>query len=81
MTADGRVWTHREWVAYLDGWLSGYVNGEAVGYDRGYVACDGEIATIQREAARIVHAMANIPERDRAADEAAAERRSARWAQ
>lgn len=79
VTADGRVWTCREWTAYLDGRLAGYLEGEAVGYDRGYAACDAEISTLQRQAARVVHAMAQLPERDPEADRAAAERREARW--
>ena len=72
VTADGRVMTAREWRGFLDGY-------QAVGYDRGYAACDAELATIQREAARIAHAMAELPERDREADKAAAARREARW--
>lgn len=65
--------------AFFDGFTYGRAEGLAEGHRRGYAACDDEISTLQREAARIVHAMADLDERDRDADERAAERRRVWW--
>jgi len=66
--------------AFFDGFTYGRAEGLSEGYRRGYDACDQEISTLQAEAARIVHAMAELPERDRAADEERAEVRRSWWA-
>ena len=66
--------------AFFDGFTHGRAEGLSEGYRRGYDACDQEISTLQAEAARIVHAMAERPERDRAADEERAELRRSWWA-
>lgn len=66
--------------AFFDGFTYGRAEGLSEGYRRGYDACDQEISTLQAEAARIVHAMAELPERDRAADEERAEVRRRWWA-
>ena len=66
--------------AFFDGFTYGRAEGLSEGYRRGYDACDQEISTLQAEAARIVHAMAELPERDRAADEERAELRRSWWA-
>ena len=66
--------------AFFDGFTYGRAEGLSEGHRRGYDACDDEISTLQREAARIVHAMANLPERDREADREQAEKRAAWWA-
>jgi hypothetical protein len=70
--AERRLW----W----DGYTWGRVHGLEDGYQRGYAACDAEIASLQREAARVVHLVAGIPphqdaqERRRDAEKAAADR-------
>ncbi len=48
------------WSAYLVGRQDGFLEGESVGFARGYQACDDEISTLQREAAKVVLAMAGI---------------------
>jgi len=48
------------WEAFLIGYQDGYVEGESVGYARGWRACDDEMATLQRTAARVVHAAAKL---------------------
>ena len=60
-------------------WDEGYLSGFCHGHEAGRRYAEDEIATLQREAARIVHRLAEIPERDREADRAAAARREARW--
>lgn len=45
---------------FLHGYTSGFLAGEAVGFRRGYAACDVEIAVLQRRAARQVHALATL---------------------
>ncbi len=47
--------------AYLAGRLDGFLEGEQVGYARGYTTCDQELARLQRAAAKIVHGMARLP--------------------
>lgn len=49
-----------EFAAYLAGRVDGYLDGEDVGYARGYAACDAELAAIQRAAHRVVRAMARL---------------------
>lgn len=49
-----------EWSAYLVGRQDGIVEGESVGFARGYQACEDEISTLQREAAKVVLRMAGI---------------------
>lgn len=71
VTADSAV---RE--AFWDGFESGY----AAGYEAGFAAADDEIGTLQREAARIVHALAGVPQRDADADRRRRERRDRYWA-
>ena len=66
--------------AFFDGFTYGRAEGLSEGYRRGYAACDDEISMLQREAARIVHALSEAPERDHAADEARAEVRRRWWA-
>ncbi len=51
---------HPDWHAYLDARRDGYLEGEVVGYARGYRACDDELATLQREAHKVVLLMAGI---------------------
>ncbi len=48
------------WEALLIGYQDGYVEGESVGFARGYQACDDEISTLQREAHKVVLLMAGI---------------------
>ncbi len=69
----------RERALWMDGFVWGRAGGMADGWHEGYAACDAEIASLQREAARIVHHLAGIPARDREADRQRAERRQARW--
>ena len=66
--------------AFFDGFTYGRAEGLAEGHRRGYAACNDEISTLQREAARIVHAMANLPERDAEADAQRAQVRRDWWA-
>lgn len=66
--------------AFFDGFTYGRAEGLAEGHRRGYAACDDEITTLQREAARIVHALADAPARDVEADERRAERSRSWWA-
>lgn len=73
--ADVTTMSNAEWISYSDAWC----NGWSAGIDEGRRREREEIATIGREAARIVHAMAEIPPRDADADRAAAARRDARW--
>ena len=67
-------------TAFLEGRMWGRAEGLSEGYRRGYDACDQEISTLQREAARIVHALSEAPERDHAADAQRAEVRRRWWA-
>lgn len=60
--------SNAEWDRCMEFYSSGYTCGVAVGRK----LADEEAASIGREAARIVHRMAGIPERDHEAD---AERR------
>ncbi len=46
--------------AYLAGRRDGFVDGEQVGYTRGYHACDEELARLQRAAHRVAQAMAPL---------------------
>lgn len=69
----------RDRALWMDGYQWGRVGGLADGHRKGYAACNDEIATFQREAARIVHRLAEIPERDREADKAWRARQEARW--
>jgi hypothetical protein len=72
--------TRRELDVYNEGRLDGYLEGEDVGYRRGYAACDEEIARLQRAAVAVVHRLARIPthaeaqERRRNAESVAAAR-------
>ncbi|WP_374969931.1 hypothetical protein [Terrabacter sp. BE26] len=49
-----------EFVAFSEGYASGYV----AGMDRGRQLADDEAAALWRNAARIVHALANVPTHD-----------------
>ncbi len=49
-----------EWSVYLIARQDGFLEGERVGFARGYQACDDEISTLQREAAKVVLRMAGI---------------------
>ncbi len=52
--------------AYLAGRVDGFVEGEAVGFARGYATCDEELSRLQRAAHRNVQAMARLePHADR----------------
>lgn len=61
-------WPQGRWDDYMTGYSAGYAHG----IERGRQIEHNEITTIGREAARIVHRMADIPPRDQDAD---AERR------
>ena len=50
--------------AYTLGRRHGYLEGEVVGYDRGWQACDDEISALQRAAAHVVHTLARIDPHD-----------------
>jgi len=67
-------------TAFLEGRMWGRVETWPEAYRAGYEACEAEISTLQREAARIVHAMANLPERDAEADAQRAQVRRDWWA-
>ncbi|MEK4240809.1 hypothetical protein NYE39_02220 [Janibacter sp. FSL W8-0316] len=67
--------SNAEWDRCMDYYRSGYM----AGLDRGRALADAEAAAIGREAARIVHLMAGIPERDREADKARRARIDARF--
>ena len=54
----------RERDLWMDGYQWGRTSGLDDGWQRGYAACDNEIATLQRTAAEIVHKMAGLPEVD-----------------
>lgn len=60
------------WAVYRSGYVSGW--------DAGWKAADEDAANLQREAARIVHALANVPPRDRGEDRRRAEARDAYFA-
>ena len=49
---------------YMLGRQHGYLDGEQVGYDRGWHACDDEISALQRAAANVVHTLARIDPHD-----------------
>lgn len=49
-----------KWSIYLTGRRDGYVEGESIGYARGYQACEDELTTLQREAHKVVLLMAGI---------------------
>ncbi len=49
-----------EFDAYVAGRHDGHLEGEAIGYRRGWLACNEEVAALQRWAARQVHAMATL---------------------
>ena len=66
--------------AFFDGFTYGRAEGLTEGHRRGWDACDQEIASLQRAAAMVVWSMANLPERDCAADEERAEVRRRWWA-
>lgn len=66
--------------AFLEGRMWERVATWPEAYRAGYEACDAEISTLQREAARLVHALAESPPRDVAADERRAERSRSWWA-
>ncbi len=54
--------------AYLAGRVDGYLDGEAVGYTRGWQACDDEVSALQRAAHRVTQAIARMePHADRVA--------------
>lgn len=75
------VLPQEQWDAWLAGYRSGRIEGLTEGFERGYKACDDEISTLQRAAATIVHAMADVPVRDHAEDERQAARRADWWAE
>jgi len=57
---DRALMPRAHWDSYLAGRLDGYLEGESVGFARGYQACDDEISTLQREAHKVVLLMAGI---------------------
>lgn len=61
-------------------WLDGYTYGYDHGVEHGREAERAEVAALQSAAARIVHAMADVPVRDAAEDQRRAEKRAAYWA-
>lgn len=75
MTDDITAMPPTEWTRFCEGYQSGYAHGVAHGRQLEH----DELATLQREAVRIVHELAKVPPRDAEADRAAAERRAARW--
>jgi len=52
--------TRREFAAYLAGRVDGLIEGGALGYARGWQACDEEIAALQRAAHRVTQAVAQL---------------------
>lgn len=64
-----------DWERHLHGYLRGFADG----IQHGRRQMEEELATIQRTAAEVVHRMADLPARDVAADQSAADRREARW--
>lgn len=74
-TTDITTLGRAEWALAMEFYQSGYAAGVAAG--RRYES--EELAAIQREAVRIVHAMANISPRDRDADRARRQRIDARF--
>lgn len=76
--------------AYVAGRHDGHLEGEAVGFRRGWRACDDEISALQRAAHRVARAMSRIEphaereerRREREVDLAERRAREARpWAQ
>ncbi len=63
------------WETFLNGYVVGYRHG----LDAGREHERDELEEMGRTAARIVHRMAEIPPRDRAADEARAAQSRAWW--
>lgn len=61
--------TRSEREAYFAGREDGFVDGERVGFARGYKACDDEISRLQVEAHKIVNSLAKLPERHRLDEE------------
>jgi len=59
-TGADALWPRAQWDTYLAGRLDGYIEGESVGFARGYQACEDELSTLQREAHRVVLLMAGI---------------------
>lgn len=59
-------WPQARWDDFMTGYQSGYL----AGIDRGRQHERDEVEAIGREAARIVHRMADIPPRDQDADAA-----------
>lgn len=66
-----------QWDLWLDGYRAGYLQGIPVGREQ--ERC--EVAALQVCAARIVHAMADIPARDVEVDQRAAAKRAGYWAE
>ncbi|MGG5258792.1 hypothetical protein [Phycicoccus avicenniae] len=59
---------------------SGYQSGYCQGHEAGVRFADDQAASLHREAVRVVHLMAGLPEVDREAAREAAARRERRWA-
>lgn len=68
-------YTGPQFVAFSEGYASGYV----AGIERGRQLADDEASALWRNAARVVHELANIPERDAVADAEQASKRAAWW--
>lgn len=49
-----------EWSRYLAARCDGFIEGEQLGYARGYQACDEEMGALQREAHKVVLLMAKL---------------------
>lgn len=62
MTADILTMSADQWEAFAAGLLWGYLEGESVGFDRGYRQADAEMAALQRHAVRVMRALADCPE-------------------
>lgn len=79
MTAAERVDLLTLTLRDRDVWTSAYMSGYMVGHETRWRAADEHADDLFRKAAHIVHRLAGLPPRDRAADQASAERREAWW--
>lgn len=62
-----------------DAFWQGFTSGYCAGHEAGREFAEDEISALQREAARVVHGLARISERDREVDKARRARIEARW--
>ncbi|MFC7488783.1 hypothetical protein ACOCJ7_07160 [Knoellia sp. CPCC 206453] len=73
----------RDALEELDVITTAHIAGYELGYAHGVAAhlADVQAAVTHQAAARVVAAVMDAPERDRAADKAAADKRAAWWAE